>query len=59
MLMMARAYFKLPLTVAIVMFIIKVNKIRLSQNTILPRKQSEEFNTYKEKVLFIINSIRK
>jgi hypothetical protein len=59
MLMMVRAYFKLPLTVAIVMFIVKVNKIRHSQNTILPKKQSEEFKTYKEKVLYIINAIRK
>jgi hypothetical protein len=38
MLMMVRAYCKLPLSVAIIMFIIKVQQIRMSQNLIFPKR---------------------
>jgi hypothetical protein len=59
MLMMVRAYFKLPFAVAILLFIAKVKEIRNSQNMIFPKTRAEDFKTYKEKVLFIITSIRK
>jgi hypothetical protein len=58
-LMMVRAYFKVPFSVAIILFIAKLREIRHSQNMIFPKRQSEDFKTYKEKVLFIITSIRK
>jgi hypothetical protein len=58
-LMMVRAYFKIPFAVAIVFFIAKVKEIRHSQNMIFPKTRTEDFKTYKEKVLFIITSIRK
>lgn len=59
MLMMVRAYFKLPFAVAVLLFIAKVKEIRHSQNMIFPKTNTEDFKTYKEKVLFIITSIRK
>lgn len=58
-LMMVRAYFKIPFSIAIMLFIAKLREIRHSQNAIFPKRQSEDFKSYKEKVLFIITSIRK
>jgi hypothetical protein len=57
--MMVRAYFKIPFSIAIMLFIAKLKEIRHSQNAIFPKKQVEDFKSYKEKVLFIITSIRK
>lgn len=59
MLMMVRAYLKIPFAVAIILFVAKVKEIRHSQNMVFPKLRSEDFKTYKEKVLFIIGSIRK
>jgi hypothetical protein len=59
MLMMTRAYFKIPFAIAVILFIAKVKEIRHSQNMIFPKTRSEDFKTYKEKVLFIITSIRR
>lgn len=59
MLMMVRAYFKIPMAVAILLFVAKMREIHHSQNVIFPKTRSGEFKTYKEKVLFIITSIRK
>jgi hypothetical protein len=38
MLMMVRAYFKIPFAVAVILFIAKVREIRHSQNLIFPKK---------------------
>jgi hypothetical protein len=56
---MGRAYLKLPFVVALIKFILKVRQIRLQQLMVHPQKQEQNFKSYKEKVLFIINSIRK
>jgi hypothetical protein len=59
MLMMVRAYCKIPFLVAILLFVAKVKEIRHIQNMIFPKTRTDDFKTYKEKVVFIITSIRK
>jgi len=57
-LLISRFYFRLPFTVALIIHHFQLRLSRIQQNIIFPNKESQEFVTYKEKVLFIINQIR-
>lgn len=58
-LVMTRAYLKLPFSLMLISFKLNVKKIKLQANQVVPKaEQNLEFKTYKEKVLFILSSIR-
>jgi hypothetical protein len=56
--LMARAYFKLPFSIIIIKFMFKVKELRHHFNMIHPKRHVGDFKSYKEKVLFIISTIR-
>ena len=56
--LMTRAYLKLPFSIIMIKYVLKVREMRLSFGSIHPKKHVDEFKTYKEKVLFIISNIR-
>lgn len=54
-----RAYLKLPFALVLIQFAMNVKKIKHQANQIFPKQdQQHEFKCYKDKVLFILNSIR-
>jgi hypothetical protein len=57
-LMISRAYMKFPITFVLIRFIIMVNRIKNQMRAVHPQREELTFRTYKQKVLFIINSVR-
>lgn len=54
-----RSYLKLPFALVLLQFSINVKKMKLQANQIFPKKdETIQFKNYKDKVLFILNSIR-
>ena len=55
-LVITRAYLKLPFSIMLISFRSNVQKIKLHLNQVMPKSESKlEFKTYKEKVLFILS----
>ena len=58
-LLISRIYLRVPFLVALLIHHYKLKLCQIQQNIIFPNNEKLEFATYKEKVLFIINNIRK
>jgi hypothetical protein len=57
--MMGRAYLKIPIALSIIKHHCGLSHFKSNNSTVHPKNEQIEFSTYKEKVLFILNKIRK